>query len=331
MKQNDVAVSVIMLAYNHEKYIRQALDSVFMQKTNFRFEVIVGEDCSPYPDKSREILLEYKEKYGDQLVLVLHEKNVGASKNGVILRQIAKGKYQASLECDDYWTDENKLQCQYDFLEANLEYSACGSDNCAVDDDGNIVISNQLMLNKDRIFTIQDYKKNGFTVHGNTLLRRAELFPVNDPKYIELRKSCTTMGDIISFSILYSAGPIYVFKDVMLAHRDGSKVSSSFSASQKNKIIFYSYMQMNIAKALTNYYDGKKDFSFIVVNRLAEVTITYLFFRKQINIDKLELKKLYKDNPLKIRIKAYVQTVRQFFRRGILKFRHTAQHRGRIS
>ena len=322
MEQNGIAVSVIMLAYNHGKYIRQALDSVFMQKTNFKFEVIVGEDCSPFPDKSREILLEYKEKYGDQLVLVLHEKNVGASRNGTILRQMAKGKYQATLECDDYWIGDDKLQRQYDFLETHPEYSACGSDNCAVDDDGNILISKQLMLKKDRSFTIRDYKKKGFTVHGNTLLRRANLFPVNDPKYIELRNSCTTMGDIINFSILYSFGPIYVFNDIMLAHRDGSKVSSSFSASQKNKMIFYSYMQMNIAKALNIYFDEKKDFSFIVVNRLAEVTITYLFFRNQINIKKKDLKKLYRDNPPEVRMRAYVQTIRQLIRRGILKVRH---------
>lgn len=325
MEPNNICVSVIMLAYNHGKYIRQALDSVFMQKTNFEFEVIVGEDCSPHPDQSREILLEYKKIYGDRLILVLHEKNVGASRNGTILRQMAKGKYQASLECDDYWIDENKLQRQYDFLESHPEYSACGSDNCAVDDDGNIVISKQLMLKKDRKFTIRNYQRDGFTVHGNTLLRRAEFFPVNDPKYIELRKSCTTMGDIINFSILYSSGPIYVFKDVMLAHRDGSKISSSFSASQKNKMIFYSYMQMNIAKALETYYDGTKDFSFIVVNRLAEVTITYLFFKKQINIDKAELKKLYSDNSQDIRTRAYIQTVRQLFRRCVLKVKHGLQ------
>lgn len=325
MVHNDIAVSVIMTAYNHGAYIRQALDSVFMQKTNFAFEVIVGEDCSPYPDKSRDILLEYKEKYGDQLVLVLHEHNVGVSANGTILRKMAKGKYQAALECDDYWVVDNKLQRQYDFLEAHPEYSACGSDNCAVDNDGHVVITKQLTLKKDRVFTLRDYAKNGFTVHGNTLLRRSEYFPVNDPKYIKLRSSSTTMGDIISYSILYSNGPIYVFKDVMLAHRDGSMVSSSFSASQKNKMIYYSYMQMDIAKALDDYYEGTKDFSFIVVNRLAEVSVTYLFFRRRVNISKDELKKLYNDNPRKLRVRAYVKTVYQIIRRGIMKAKHKFQ------
>lgn len=320
MEKKEIAVSVTMLAYNHGRYIRQALDSVFMQKTNFEFEVIVGEDCSPYPDQSREILLEYKEKYGDRLVLVLHDENVGPSKNAASIRPLVRGKYLTGLECDDYWVDENKLQRQYDFLESHPEYSACGSNNCAVDDAGNILIENQLLLKKDRAYTLNDYKKNGFTVHGNTLMRRENAIPITD-KYRELRKSCTTMGDIIVFSLLYAYGPIYVFKDVMLAHRDGSKVSTSFSASQKNKMIYYSYMQMRIAKALEVYFDGKKDFSFIIVNRLAEVTITYLFFRKQVNIDKKELRKLYRDNPFGICFRAYIQTIRMFLRRSFIKLK----------
>ncbi len=319
-------VSVTMIAYNHGKYIRQAVESVFAQKTNFDFEVIVGEDCSPPPDKSREILLELKEKYGERLVLLLHEKNLGVTGNGNSIAQRIRGKYFATLECDDYWTDTNKLQRQYDFLETHPEYSACGSDSCSVNDDGVVVSPSVLCLKKDKTFTINDYKRDGFTVHGNTLMKRNSLFPRNSDGYKRLRASSTTMGDIFTLCLLYSYGPIYVFKDVMHAHRLGRTVASSFSANQRTKLIYYSYMQMNMAKALDDYFNNTTDHSFIVVNRLAEVTMTYLFFRKEYTVTWAEVTKLYSDNPTVIRIRAIGKTFYRVMHRGLRKIKRKLMH-----
>lgn len=319
MNNEDIAVSVVMIAYNHGKYIAQALDSVFNQKTNFKFEVIVGEDCSPPPDKGREILLKYKEKYGDQLILILHDHNVGGTENVLSVQKKARGKYICGLECDDYWTDMTKLQRQYDILEAYPEYSACGADHEIISDNGDILITSELLLKKDKVFSLADYKKRGYTVHNNTLMKRANLFPIGNEKYMKLRQTTPTMGDIYNFSILYVNGPIYVFKDVMLAHRDGSKVSTSFSKRQESKMIYYSYMQMEIARALEKYYDNKYDFSFIVVNRLAEVLFAYFFASKKIHIDKQELKDLFHANDIKIRINACTRLVSRIFQRGVKK------------
>ncbi len=314
-------VSVTMTAYNHGKYIRQAVESVFAQKTNFDFEVIVGEDCSPAPDKSREILLELKEKYGERLVLLLHEKNLGPRGNSRAIKEKVRGKYIAHLECDDYWTDPNKLQRQYDFLEAHPEYSACGADSCLIDDDGETLWKNTLGLRKDNAFTMRDYKVKGFTVHGNVLMRRASIMSVHDEKVKKLLNTGTTMGDIYTFSLLYSYGPIYVFKEVMHAHRAGDQVASSFSESSKKRMIEYSYMQMDIAKALEEYFDHKKDFSFIVVNRLAEVMVTYLFFRKGYALTWKEIGKLFRANPLSVRLRALWRTAYRIIHRGLGKIK----------
>ena len=75
--------------------------------------------------KPAGFLCEYKEKYGDKLVLVLHDQNVGVSKNSLSGRLLAKGEYIASCEGDDYWTDPLKLQKQVDVLETNPEYTMC--------------------------------------------------------------------------------------------------------------------------------------------------------------------------------------------------------------
>lgn len=327
METNDIAVSVLMIAYNHGNYIAQALDSVFSQRTNFKYEVIVGEDCSPAPDRGREILLEYKKKYGDQLILVLHEHNVGPSENVLSVQMKARGKYLCSLECDDYWTDEQKLQRQYDLLETHPEYSACGADSKIVSDSGEDMVVSSLMLKKDRVFTLSDYKRNGYTVHTNTLMRRASLFPMNNPKYIQLRRSAPTMGDILNFSISYVNGPIYVFKDVMHAHRDGQKMETSFSKRQETKIIYYSYMQMKIADSLQEYFDNKVDFSFIIANRLAEVLVAYVFARKKIHIERSELVKLFQANTHKIRWEAFFLFLVRVVRRGSKKLVRSIQKR----
>lgn len=113
-------LSVCLITYNHVKYIRDAIDGVLMQKVNFSWELIIADDFST--DGTREILLEYKDKYPDVIKLILQEKNVGAAQNWMDLITAPTSKYIAYFEGDDYWTDPYKLQKQVRFLEDNEEY-----------------------------------------------------------------------------------------------------------------------------------------------------------------------------------------------------------------
>lgn len=119
----DYKVSVHMLAYQHASYIRQALDSILMQKVDFRYEIVIGDDCST--DGTQDILKEYKKKYPDKIHLILNKKNIGTIGNSVRVIKHCRGKYIACLEGDDFWTDDRKLQIQIDFLDQNPEYAAC--------------------------------------------------------------------------------------------------------------------------------------------------------------------------------------------------------------
>ncbi len=116
-------IDVLVLTYNQEKYIAEAIESVLMQKTDFNFRIIIGDDCST--DRTREICIDYKEKYPDKIELVFHKQNFGAVKNFYITYQSCNAKYLAMLDGDDYWTSPIKLQKQIDFLENNGDYSAC--------------------------------------------------------------------------------------------------------------------------------------------------------------------------------------------------------------
>ena len=111
-KENDsrIKVSVVMLTYNHEKYIAQAIESVLMQETDFHYEIVIGEDCST--DRTREIVIEYQKKYPDKIRTLLHAKNIGGNANYRQTYSECNGDYIAFLEGDDFWIDRKKLQKQ---------------------------------------------------------------------------------------------------------------------------------------------------------------------------------------------------------------------------
>lgn len=116
-------VSVLIITYNHEKFIAQALDSALMQKTSFDYEIVIGEDCSS--DQTRKIVRQYHQKYPDKIRVLLPAQNLGMLKNFVNTFRACKGQYIALLEGDDYWTAPDKLQKQADFLDSHLECSTC--------------------------------------------------------------------------------------------------------------------------------------------------------------------------------------------------------------
>jgi glycosyltransferase involved in cell wall biosynthesis len=123
--------SVLITTYNHEKYIRKALDSVLMQKTDFDFEILIGEDDSN--DLTREICKEYAQKYTRKIRLFLNDRANVIYLNGkptgrwntINLFNHARGEFIARCEGDDFWTGERKLQKQIEFLEKNPDFAIC--------------------------------------------------------------------------------------------------------------------------------------------------------------------------------------------------------------
>lgn len=116
-------VNVCMITYNHEDYIKEAIESILNQVTDFEILLVIGEDCST--DNTRAICSDYAANYPDKIVLVMSSTNVGMTENFVRTYKACKGSYIAFCEGDDYWTDTYKLQKQVDNLEANPQYSAC--------------------------------------------------------------------------------------------------------------------------------------------------------------------------------------------------------------
>lgn len=126
MENNTCMVSVLCTAFNHGKYIRQALESFVTQQTDFEFEVLVNDDCSS--DDTADIIREYAERHPHIIRPFYQEKNLysqGISIHKHVFHPAVRGKYIAYCEGDDCWTDPMKLQLQVDFLESHPDYSAC--------------------------------------------------------------------------------------------------------------------------------------------------------------------------------------------------------------
>ena len=119
-------VSIYMITYNHEPYIAQAIESVLMQQTDFKYMLVIGEDCST--DNTGNICEEYSKQYPEKILLLPTDKNLGSRENALKTFTACKGKYIAMCEGDDYWTDPFKLQKQFDFMEANPDYGLVHTD-----------------------------------------------------------------------------------------------------------------------------------------------------------------------------------------------------------
>jgi len=213
-------VSVLFITYNHEEYLRQSLDGILMQKTNFDYEIVVGEDCST--DNTREILKEYAEKYPDKFVLLFREKNFGRPTMNVYDTGMhCQGEYIAFLEGDDYWTDENKLQKQVDFLDANKEYMGCthtclvvGKNSEPVDD-----VEAVNLYNWSGDFTMEDYKNQPNWPGQTATVVCRNFFKENRFDYTILYKAHDFLDDGVILLFLLLQGKIYRMDEAMSAWR----------------------------------------------------------------------------------------------------------------
>lgn len=117
-------VSVVMITYNHENFIREAIEGVVSQQTDFEYELLVGEDCSQ--DRTREICFELQQKYPEKIRVMWADINV--HKIGGNLTRLyprCRGEFIALCEGDDFWTDPLRLQKQVDVMRGNPSVGLC--------------------------------------------------------------------------------------------------------------------------------------------------------------------------------------------------------------
>ncbi|MFE3846680.1 glycosyltransferase [Flavobacterium sp. LB3P45] len=229
---NTPLLSVCLITYNHENYIRQAIESVLMQKVNFDWELIIAEDCST--DTTRAIVLEYKEKYPDFIKLILQEKNVGPAKNWKNLIETPKSKYIAYFEGDDYWTDPLKLQKQIDFLEFNPDYVLCFHQVNLLKPNGEIV-DDFITKVPENYETIETLARLGNYIHTPSVVFRNII--ISFPTEFEQ----SPMGDYFLYMLLAQDGKLKYLKEKMAIYREGVGIWSAKSEYLRNLNTAYTH------------------------------------------------------------------------------------------
>lgn len=210
-EKDEILVSVLCQAYNHEASISQCLDGFIMQKTNFKFEILIHDDAST--DNTACIIKEYELKYPDLIKPIYQTVNQYSQKKKVfskIQMPRATSKYMAICEGDDYWTDALKLQKQVDFLENNDEYSAC-THQFDLFKNQNFYLSRKVIGN---VLTLEDLTQ-GVPFQFATIMMRREwiCIPTKYENYIQ---------DTFIYMLLAEKGPIYHINKSMSVYRKHS-------------------------------------------------------------------------------------------------------------
>jgi len=206
-------LSVCFITYNHEKFIRQALESVLMQQCDFDFEVVIGNDCST--DGTTRIVEEFAAAYPGKIRLNIFEKNVGMTANWLSTISACKGEYIAMLEGDDYWTDVHKLQKQVVFLDGNPSYSLVAHDLGVVKEAGVTADDFLLHFTEDRSFTLEDcITMPIFLQTSSFVFRRSMLTPFGS--WVDKRVKSI---DCVVYYMLAAQGPVYYMAEKMSVYR----------------------------------------------------------------------------------------------------------------
>ncbi|OQX73023.1 MAG: hypothetical protein B6D61_13030 [Bacteroidetes bacterium 4484_249] len=200
-KSKSIIASVVVITYNHKLFIQKALDSVLMQKTNFDYEIVIGDDCST--DGTMEIIDGYAKKYSSKIRVLKSEINLGATPNFSRTFKACRGKYIAVLEGDDYWIQDNKLQLQIDLMESHDDFSLCFTNRNIVDENKNEIKENTIPEN---LRTTLTYKSilTGVCPPMQTLVIRSKF--LDDQFYDNLPKVYN--GDIFISSFLSTKGKV---------------------------------------------------------------------------------------------------------------------------
>jgi len=229
---SDVVVSIICVVYNHEKYIAEAIDSFLMQKTDFRYEILLHDDAST--DDTPNIIKRYESEYPDQ-VKAIYQKENQYSKGIHIFDfylDIAKGKYIAICEGDDFWIDSDKLQKQADFMENNPDYSVCAHAAYKIDANTNRRIGKVRPSKKAREFTAEEVIIGGGGLFAMNSIFYARKFSVRPQFYYDC-----LIGDFPLLVHLAVSGRVYYIDAFMSAYRigDANSWTSRMTKSSINK------------------------------------------------------------------------------------------------
>lgn len=231
-------LSVVMLSYNQELYIRKAIESILAQQTDFAYELIIADDCST--DQTRDICIEYQKTHPDVIRLVLRETNVGVRKNAILSITNAMGKYIAFCEGDDFWLDPCKLQRQYDLLESNPKASGAHTRVNYCDANEQIIATSTLFSgNSEKIDFNYLLQRN--VIHTCSFIFRTSILDAQAFSVLEQ----SPIPDYALFLITALRGEVLYLPTITATYRKNAGISATwtFSSLLRDRLKIYALLE----------------------------------------------------------------------------------------
>lgn len=270
-----IKVSVCMITYGHEKYIREAIYGVLMQECDFEVELILSNDYSP--DKTDEVVQNIIANHprGNWIKYFNHEHNLGMMSNLTFALQQCRGEYIAFCEGDDYWIDCYKLKKQYDILNNNPIYNFCITNlnflhNCTKKIEEGIMNTNQKPIYTD----IRSFLVNRGFMAPCTWFGKRECFFYTDLAEIESDATFAIFLDVLQTT------EVYFLNEVTTVYRILPE-----SGSRSNSLLF-----------MYNYYKCLYNTQITYINKYNLLDIKDLVDRNHLAI-MTKLLKLYPNSP----------------------------------
>lgn len=298
----EIKVSVICNAYNHGPYIRDALEGFVSQKTNFNYEVLIHDDAST--DNTADIIREYEKKYPELIKPIYqienqYSKGVNITKTFHLPR--LKGKYVALCEGDDYWTDQEKLQKQYDAMEAHPELDICAHAVSKVQASNGRLICYIAPSDKETVLSTEEViAGGGGFVATNSLFYRRELLEEKP----EFRKYCP-----IDYSLqIHGAlrGGMLYLPDNMAVYR--FLVPGSWTKRLANRE--YADAQRCEINRMLDMVDDETNKEYTEIIHRAKLESDFMYYQNADEYKKLhtgELRKLYNEQPMPWKLRIYIK------------------------
>lgn len=312
-----IRVSVVCNAYNHGKYIREALDGFVMQKTDFAFEVLIHDDAST--DNTAEIIREFEAKYPDLIKPIYQTENQYSKGIGILhtfqLPRI-KGDYVALCEGDDCWTDPLKLQKQFDALEAHPEVDMCATGAVRIDAESGRELSRICPSDHDTIIPVTDVIAGGggFVATASLFYRAYLLYEL--PRFRQILRydyTCQIQGSLRG-GLLYLCDITTVYR-AMVAGSWTARVALNVEKREKH------YAKLRESLLALNE-DTEKKYDLVIYKKLREIEFELLSMRE--NWKKMlnkEYKDIFRNLPFKSRIKIRIKATFPFLIKFVRKIR----------
>ena len=259
-------VSVVVITYNHEKYIEETIESILMQRGEFEIEILIGNDNSP--DNTKEILEKYSTN--NKIKIINREKNIGATRNLLDLLLKSQGEYIAILEGDDYWTDELKISKQLKILEKDKGCILCYTDSDIINKKYEIIgkksCSREKISNLVSMFINMAGIPTGSILFKNIFKENLEI-----EKIKKLLTSGNLIGDLSLYACLIKYGTFKKLKEVTGIWRVITEEGATSYTSRKD---LYKKLELyKVTSGIKEYYqnDNKLYLKLLVERRKYEL------------------------------------------------------------